>query len=268
MPAEPLPVFINAYLCPADMTLPAFLDRVVAYGFCGVGLTQRSLDEMPLPMLRQELRARGLGVSSLNSAGYFVADDMRPHEARNLALLDAAAALEAHALNVIVGATPDLALREARARASDGLAWLAGEAVACGVTLVLEPLHPNTAMLRSCINTIAHCAAVAPGMALNLDYFHLWWDPDLDALTDGTGAPLGLVQVCDVGGALPEGGLPRRLPLDEGLLPSGWRDLLARCATSWPAVPVELELFADQMPGRDIEPILAETVRLLSGLRR
>lgn len=264
MPAAPLPVFINAYLRPADMALPAFLDRVAAHGFCGVGLTQRALDDMTLPALRRELRARELAVSSLNSAGYFVADDMRPHAARNLALLDTAAALGAHALNVIVGATPALPLREARARAAEGLSWLAGEAAARGVTLVLEPLHPNTAQLRSCLNTLAQCAALAPGMPVNLDYFHLWWDPDLDGLTDGAGPPLGLVQVCDVGGGLPDGGLPRRLPLDEGLLQAGWRDLVARVRARWPAVSIELELFADQLPGRDIDPILADTARLLA----
>jgi len=266
MPADPLPVpvYVNHYLCPAGMALPAFLDLVAHHGFCGAGLTQAALDEMPLAAIAKHLKDRGLGLSSLNSAGYFLDPGA---EARNRDLLDAAAELGARALNVIVGGAGPLPLREARARCADGLAKLAEDAQARGVTLMLEPLHPNTVRFRSCINSIAQAGALAAGLpatALNLDLFHLWWDPDLDRLCrGGMEPPLALVQVCDVGGEIASGGLPRRVPLDEG--GEDWRDLLRRIPAG---VPVELELFADQMPGRDIVPILAESAELLGALRR
>ncbi|MCD8504344.1 MAG: hypothetical protein LRY49_04805 [Burkholderiaceae bacterium] len=62
---------VSHYLCPPDMALTNFLDQASEAGFHSIGITVRALNELPIKQLRQELIARGLGVSSVNTAGYF-----------------------------------------------------------------------------------------------------------------------------------------------------------------------------------------------------
>ena len=69
---------INHYICPAGMTVPAFLDAAVAVGAGAVGLTARAIAEEGAEPLRAMLDDRGLAVSSVNSAGYFASKDGAP----------------------------------------------------------------------------------------------------------------------------------------------------------------------------------------------
>src|SRR5690606_35904015 len=63
---------VNHYLCPACTGIETFLDEARNYGFQAVGLTEAALQSLPISDLRAELEARGLGVSSINSAGFFL----------------------------------------------------------------------------------------------------------------------------------------------------------------------------------------------------
>src|SRR5690606_24626810 len=102
-----------------------------------------------------------------------------------------------------------------------------------------------------------------PGLTLNADLFHLWWDPDLERLLRGDSVPVGLLQICDV--AIPEGEIvPRRVPLGEGFIP--WADYVRTVASAFPTIPVELEMFADELRGRCIEDVLAKSAAALSTL--
>ncbi|HYF17826.1 MAG TPA: sugar phosphate isomerase/epimerase family protein [Ramlibacter sp.] len=265
MPAS-LPLSVNHYLCPEGLSCIAFMDQAVAHGYSGIGLTAAALRELPPARLRTELAARGLRVSSVNSAGYFLQPDFEATQAKaNLQLLQAAAELQAP-LNVIVGGNPALALAQARPEAVDGLGRLAESARGLGVRLVVEPLHPVQARGKSCLNTIAQVEAAfaqVPGLALNADLFHLWWDPDLQRLLRGDSVPIALLQVCDVADAAPAQQLPRRVPLDEGCL--DWRACVGAVRRAFPRAEVELELFAEQLPGRALDELLRTNASALAG---
>ena len=134
MPAVPLDCTLNHYLCPPDMPVASFLDLAATHGFTGIALTVRSLTECPARQLAPMLRARGLSVSSVNSAGYFFFEAGQAHEqaARNEWLVAQAAELGDTALNVIVGGSMALDLHEARERAIEHLHGFAAKARARG----------------------------------------------------------------------------------------------------------------------------------------
>lgn len=262
-----LPFSVNHYLCPHPMDLVTFLDRLRSEGFTGVGLTEAALRSLPLSVIKQELSARGLALTSLNTAGFFLqeGDAARAQELRNATLLQQAAECQG-ALNVIVGGSSSLPLTDARELAADRLALFAREARDMGVQLIVEPLHPMNVRTKSCFNTIRQMEVLfdrIPDLTLNADLFHLWWDPDLERLLSGASIPIGLFQICDI--AIPEGELiPRRVPLGEGFVP--WSDYINIARKAFPLAPIELELFADQLPGRNLEALLSESASMLTTL--
>lgn len=254
---------VNHYVCPEGLPCVAFLDEAARRGYGAVGLTRAALSELPAHRMRQELAARGLHVSSVNSA--LLSPERTDGMDDNAWLLDAAAELDAP-LNIIVTGTAAMPLSQARNCATDVLAGFAGRAQQRGVRIVLEPLHPLHARGRSCVNTLAQVAAIreqVPTLAVNADFFHLWWDPDFDRLLLGDWMPVGLLQVCDVAPA-EDLALPRRVPLDEGFI--DWRACLRSAMRAFPDTPVELELFADQLPGRAWVDLLRTNASALAPL--
>lgn len=261
MPSQPS---VNHYLCPPDESLCAFLDRLRARGFSRVGLTERAFEEAgSSEAVQAALCERGMTVSSVNSAGFFLSEGERAHwqAARNRDLVRWTRAVEGAVLNVIVGGSPLLGLSEARERAAKGLLELAAVAAESGVRIVLEPLHVLNVRGKSCLNTIAQAERLLDmlaregigNVALSLDLFHLWWDPDIDRLLAGHSVPVGLLQICDVFQD-PQTLLPRRVPPGEGH--ADWRGALGSVRRNFPDADIELELFADQLPGRDVDTIL------------
>lgn len=267
MSPAPLPA-VNHYLCPSNMGLEDFLILLGSFGFYSVGLTERAIAEAGnLYSLKTLMDKHGMTVSSVNSAGFFLAETesaIDQQTERNRLLIQVAAAFEGAVLNVIVGGSSHLALREARNHIPSALALLARQAEREKVPLVVEPLNVLNARGKSCINTLRQVEELfekaegldSPPLALNLDLFHTWWDPDLDVVLSGRSVQVGLLQICDAGQDLTTL-LPHRLPLDEGHV--DWRDILSTFRNSFPNSTVELELFADQLPNRFITSILADT---------
>jgi sugar phosphate isomerase/epimerase len=261
-----LPFSVNHYLCPPDTLVLDFLDRISEHGFTSVGLTERALEGLPIAQLRREIAARELGISSVNSAGFFLlnGDAARSQAVRNNSLLQKTADLGDVGLNVIVGGSKELPISVARQRATEELARFAERANELGVRLLIEPLHPLNARTKSCFNTISQIETVfglIPNLSLNVDLFHLWWDPDLDRVVRGESVPVGILQFCDVGGEQADG-LARRLPLGEGFAP--WAEQIELVRTAFVSAPIELELFANQLPDRSLEDILARSAALLA----
>ena len=182
----------NQYVCPDGYGVARFLDEAVDSGFRRVALTRAALGEMRPAQLRGAVEARGLTVTTLNSAGYFTWADperRKAQAAENRELIAAAAELGVEALCIITGGhaeQPDIAT--SRALISDGLAELDAIASSEGVRLGLEPIHPKDVATKGCVNTIAQAQAlIAPLTATGLivDLFHSWWDPDLIAVDGG-----------------------------------------------------------------------------------
>lgn len=261
---------LNHYICPAHVSLPSFLDMAVQYGFVGVGLTERALAEMPPQRLRDELAARQLTVTSVNSAGHFLHADpeaARRQRAQNDALVAAAQELGHVPLNVYSGglgqALGRTSLPDARRYASQRLQELHGQMSNLGVPLLFEPMHPMAIWQRSVFNSIADTVALIEGLSassINLDLFHSWWDTDIDWLIAQPGDLLGLVQISDVDMSAADA-VPRRVPLGEGAL-----DIprLVKAIRSRPNPPlIEVELFAFQLEHRDLKQVLDSTVSYL-----
>lgn len=254
---------VNHYLCPADIPFRTFAEEVAKAGFDSIGITEAAVQEMGVASLSSLLADMGLGVSSLNTAGFFLSDDPR-QDRRNAALLEAAVNLNADALNIIVGAAHEsIPLHEARALAQHGLAGMATQAHAAGVQLVVEPMWIANVYSKSCFNSIAQIEnvfAAIPGLKMNLDYYHLWADPDIGRVIRGNSVEAGLIQLCDISWqTLPSQAL--RAPLGEGRL-----SVLTELETlGWQpgGCTLELELFIDQLPGRDYAQLIREAASCL-----
>jgi sugar phosphate isomerase/epimerase len=264
---------LNHYICPANVSLPSFLDTAVTYGFVGVGLTERALAEAPPERLREELAARGLTVTSVNSAGHFLhadPDAARRQRSQNDFLVAAAHELGDVPLNVYSGglgqALGRMSLPEARQHASEGLQELHAAMSRVGVPMLFEPMHPMAIWQRSVFNSIADTEALIEGMSassVNLDLFHSWWDADIDRFIAQPGDSLGLVQICDVDMSASDA-IPRRVPLGEGVVEI---PRLVRAVRSRPNPPlIEVELFAFQLEHRDFAQVLDSTVSYLERL--
>ena len=112
---------INHYICPPDMTAPAFLDAAVAGG-----VTAPAIAEAGAETLKAMPGERGLAVSSVNSAGYFANKDGALVDDHDRRTVEAAAVLDAGALCVISGGRGAArSVEAAQARVRGGLAALA-----------------------------------------------------------------------------------------------------------------------------------------------
>jgi sugar phosphate isomerase/epimerase len=258
---------VNRYLCDGTLPFPAFAAAAARAGLDAVGVTRAALAEMGTNGLSRCLRDNGLAVSSLNSAGYFAAPG-DPAAESNFSLIDAAAEIGADVLCVIAGGTGadrPIALGDARKRVADGFALLHERASAADVTLGLEPIHPSGIATKGCINSIAQALEfIAPFGAARLivDLAHSWWDPDLVPLFSGSSDRVALLQVCNV--RLADG-----VPVGRDTLKSGALDpvaLLAPLLAGAYAGKTELELFGDDLRGRDPLTVISEFPEEFAGI--
>jgi len=268
----------NEYMAPADCGIERFCAMAAERGAGGVGLTARAMAAMPPAALARLLRTHDLACTSLNSAGYVLHAD--PAAAAAQARLDDllfAAAEELHApINVILGgtlhsashATPALPLREARARAAEGLARLAARAQRSGVRLALEPMHPTALGTKGCVNQVSHARALAARQAevgLTLDFHHSWWDEDLRAAIAEATRDILVVQICGQS-VPPDGSAARRAELAEG--PADLALFLRDIDAAGYAGAIEYEVFWDQMGKPDLPGLLDRARRDFLALTR
>ena len=256
---------VNHYVCPPEMTVPDFLDAAVAVGAGAVGVSARAIAEVGAEALRAMLDARGLAVSSLNSAGYFAARAGALVDDHDRRMVEAAAVLEAGALCVIAGGRgAGRSIAAAQARVRDGLAALADIARPAGVRLGVEPIHPVDLMTKGCVNSIADALALVDGIdgvGLILDVNHSWWDPALPRICRDHGDLVALVQLCNV--IEPEPSRPRREFLSRGLVDLA--ALIAGFEADGYAGFYEFEIFPPDLRGRPVEDALQDAARFMRG---
>lgn len=264
-------ISINHYLAPPGYPLQSFLDDAVSAGANGIGITERALSEAALPVLKAMLRERGLGVTSVNSAGFFLwADPERAKLQRstNTRLLEAAAELEADTLVVIGGGLHDMApqdngqdLTRARAAVEAELPALIEAARKYGVRLGVEPMHPLRIFTKGTVNTLAQAAALCdrlPGLGIVLDLFHVWWDPDLEPMLARFSDRLTLVQLSGVMQPRNQNAVPRRCLLNQGSVDvGGILRALKQCGYQG---RFEFELFAEDLDGQKVAEVMASAV--------
>ncbi len=175
------------------------------HGIPGIALWRHKIAEAGLDASVRAVRDAGLHVSSVCRGGMFVAASAEVRAERiedNRRAVDEAAKLEADSLVMVVGASPDVPIADARAMVADGLAALLPYARERNVRIGLEPLHPMYAGDRSVLNTIDQAIAMAAPygtdeVGLILDTYHFWWDPyAFDQIARSAGRIFGF-HVCD-----------------------------------------------------------------------
>lgn len=272
-------ISINHYLAPPGYPLQSFLDEAASAGATGIGITERALSETTLPALKAMLRERGLGVTSVNSAGFFLwadPDRAKLQRAVNTRLLEAAAELAADTLVVIGGGLHDMGaedkggdLSRARSVFEAELPALIAAAGKYGVRLGVEPMHPLRIFTKGTLNTLAQAAQLCdrlPGLGVVLDLFHTWWDPDLEPMLARLSDRLTLVQLSGVMQPRHPNALPKRCLLKQGAADVGRvLQVLKQCGYHG---RFEFELFAEDLDGQKAADVMTAAAAEFASLCR
>jgi sugar phosphate isomerase/epimerase len=138
-------------------------------------------------------------------------------------------------------------------------------ALAAGVQLAIEPLHPMFCSDRCVVSSLGHAldlAAPYPPEAVGvvIDTYHVWWDDQVWAqlARAGTARRIACFQVADWVTPLPEGVLLGRGLPGEGCIEL--RRFRQAVDAAGFAGPVEVEVFHAGLWSRPGSEILADTI--------
>ena len=178
-----------------------------AAGVRGITVWRDALIGTEIAESRRLLQDHGLEIVSLCRGGFFPSTDASKRKAAiddNRKIIEEAHALGAPLVVLVCGSDPAQSLETSRGQIADGIASILPEAVAAGVKLAIEPLHPMYADSRSAINTLAQANDMAlefhsPGVGVAVDVYHLWWDPELESeiIRCGNNGLLFAFHICD-----------------------------------------------------------------------
>lgn len=265
------------------------LDELVAgcvdAGVTGVGLWREETQAFGVTKAATLVRDAGLHVTSLCRGGFFQTPDWYDENRR---AIDEASELGAPELVLVSGGLPDGSrdVDAARTHVGDAIGALVPHALAAGVRLAIEPLHPMYASDRCVVSTLSQAldlAAPHPADAVGVvvDTYHLWWDDQIwdQIARAGRERRIACFQLADWITPLPAGVL-----LGRGLPGEGCIEL-RRFAEAVDAAgytgPVEVEVFHADVwarPGREVldaalegyrshvlEPVAGESVAGTTG---
>ncbi len=228
-----------------------------AAGLTHVGLWREQVGAFGLDQTARALASAGLRVSTLCRGGFF---ERGGWAASNRRAIDEAAALGAPVLVLVSGGLPagSRDLTGARRQVADAIADLVPYAVAAGVRLAVEPLHPMFAADRCVVSTLAQALDLArphpvESVGVVVDTYHIWWDDRVCDQIAAAGDRIASFQLADWITPLPAGVLTGRgLPGDGCVdIAQLWRAVLAAGYRG----PVEIEVFNTELwarPGREI----------------
>ncbi len=182
-------------------------DEAIAYhkeGFRALGLWRPKLSQFGEERTAELFRELGISVSSLSWAGGFTGsngwsfldslDDAR-------AAIKAAAMVGAECLNVVSGPRSGHTDRHARRLITQALTILAPEAAEAGVTLALQPMHPDFArswtFVRSLDETLEIIGNADQSIKIAFDVYHLWNERRLISRIHELAQKVAVVQLCD-----------------------------------------------------------------------
>ena len=218
------------------------------------------------------VQSNGLQVTGLCRGGMFPAETAEGRQAQiddNLRAIDEAAALNADCLVLVVGGLPGSSkdLVGARQMVSDGIAAMLPHALASGVKIAIEPLHPMYAADRACVNTIDQaldiCDLLGPNVGVAVDVYHVWWDPYLARAIARAGQMNRIFahHICDW--LVPT----KDMLLDRGMMGDGVIDLKAIRSMIEAAGyhgPQEVEIFSQdnwwKRPGDEVLTVIKDRV--------
>jgi sugar phosphate isomerase/epimerase len=188
-------------------SLAECVDAYAGAGFGGISVWRNVIEPIGIAEASRIVRSSGLNVPALVRGGFFVSSEAAKRQAAiddNLKCIDEAAAIGAQMVVLVVGAEVGMSLVGARNQVAQGIADCVDHAVACGVKLAIEPLHPMYAADRSCVNRMKEARLIceqirSPQVGIAVDVFHVWWDPDLQVEIElaGRNGMLFGFHVCD-----------------------------------------------------------------------
>jgi sugar phosphate isomerase/epimerase len=245
--------------------LPDLVAGCAAAGVRHVGLWRDEVQGLGPKRAGALVAEAGLAVTSLCRGGFFNGPDWYDD---NRAAIDEAAAVGAPALVLVSGGLPagSRDLDAARAVVGEAIGKLVPHALAAGVRLAVEPLHPMFCSDRCVVSTLGQALdLVEPyppeAAGVVVDTYHLWWDDRVwgDIARAGAGGRIACFQVADWVTPLPEGVL-----LGRGLPGDGCVDLRrfrrAVDAAGY-AGPVEVEVFSAEVWARPGPEVLDAALR-------
>jgi sugar phosphate isomerase/epimerase len=159
-----------------------------AAGVSGITVWRDALEARDIKSIGKLIRDHDLQIVSLCRGGFFPAKDAGKRKLAiedNLRAIEEAYNLGTSMIVLVCGADPHQSLEESRKQIHDGIATILPQAIAAGVKLAIEPLHPMYADTRSAINTLAQANEMAeeldsPFVGVAVDVYHIWWDPNLE----------------------------------------------------------------------------------------
>jgi sugar phosphate isomerase/epimerase len=166
----------------------AAVDGCLRHGISAISPWRDQVAAIGLKEAANIVRTNNLRVTGLCRGGMFPADTAEGRQKNiddNLRAIDEAAALKADCLVLVVGGLPGSSkdIAGARSMVFDGIAAMLPHAIASGVPLAIEPLHPMYAADRACVNTIDQaldiCEQLGEHVGVAIDVYHVWWDPKL-----------------------------------------------------------------------------------------
>lgn len=163
------------------------VEGCVRAGIPSIGLWREKVQEYGLTNSKRLVADAGLQVSSLCRGGWFPAASKEERQARiddNRRAIEEAAELGTEVLVLVCGPAPDRDIAAGRLMVEDALLQLLPDALAAGVKLGIEPLHPMFAADRSVIVTMAEANRLieyfqSVALGVIIDAYHVWWDPDV-----------------------------------------------------------------------------------------
>lgn len=244
--------------------LPELVAGCVEAGVSGVGLWREDVQAYGVRRAAALMRDAGLAVTSLCRGGFFQEPGWLVENRR---AIEEAALLGAPALVLVSGGLPagSRDIDGARAHVGEAIGALVPHALAAGVRLAIEALHPMFAADRCVVASLAQAldlAAPHPSEAVGvvIDTYHLWWDDTVWAQIARAGRErrIACFQAADWLTPLPAGVL-----LGRGLPGTGCVELRrfreAVDAAGY-AGPVEVEVFAEDVWARPGREVLEETI--------
>jgi sugar phosphate isomerase/epimerase len=255
--------------------LRATIEGTAAAGLRSIGLWREPVAKAGLQAARAWVEDAGLRVSSLCRGGFFTTGDPAERAAAaadNRAAIDEAAVLRASTLVLVPGGLPpdDKDIAGARSRVVDAVAELAPYALARGVTLAIEPMHPIYAADRGVVSTLALALDIAEQFPVDavgvvLDTFHLWWEPEILTQIRRAGQRIFAYQLADWITPLPADPLLARGMMGDGHV--NFAELTRAVAAAGYRGDVEVEIFNadvwDAPPGHVLATMARRYVELV-----
>jgi sugar phosphate isomerase/epimerase len=224
-----------------------------------IGVWRHKLSECGLSTAASLIRDNGLSISGLCRGGMFPAPTQPERQQRideNRKAIDEAAALGTDVLVLVCGPATDRDLPAARAMVADGISAIRDHARAAKIRVAIEPLHPMFAADRSVITTLAEANTLAERLdvAVIVDAYHVWWDPDLPAQIHRAGPRIAGFHVSDWLVPLPD------IPFGRGMMGDGviaLREISKLIDNAGYSGPIEVEIFNRDLQARDPDLLLA-----------